>query len=284
MSHPAQRFRAPASIQPGVPLKHLLDRTAIALMAESFAAVMPRFRVERFCAAAERGLEPLELMPRAAHIAAALAEALPSAAREANGVLIAALGPPLSGTSGHGLAPFFYLPHSSFLAKHGIADFASGMAANYQLTRRFSAEFAIRPYLIADPAAALATLTQWAADPDPHVRRLVSEGTRPRLPWAMRLPHFQRDPQPVLPLLERLKDDPELYVRRSVANHLGDIAKDHPELVFNRCKEWLGGCADLPHAQAEARRWLVRHAVRHPAKQGIAAALKLRQKAARRRA
>lgn len=285
MPHPAQRFKAPSAIQSGVPLKHLLDAMAIRLLAESFAAVAPGFSAARFRKAALQGLEPLELMPRAAHIATALAGELPRSIAEANRVIVAALGPALTGTSGHGLAPFFYLPHSAFIAQHGIADFASGMLANYELTKRFSAEFAIRPYLIADPQSALATLATWVGDEDPHVRRLVSEGTRPRLPWAMRLPHFQRDPRPVLPLLVRLSDDPELYVRRSVANHLGDIAKDHPELAFTLCAGWLDKLDHLPsHAHAEARRWLVRHAVRHPAKQGVAAALALRRTAARRKA
>jgi HEAT repeat protein len=77
------------------------------------------------------------------------------------------------------------------------------------------------------------------ADPSEHVRRLVSEGTRPRLPWASRLPAFQRDPAPVLALLERLKDDPALYVRRSVANNLNDIGKDHPALLADTARAWL---------------------------------------------
>ena len=86
----------------------------------------------------------------------------------------------------------------------------------------------------------------------------------------MRIPAFIKDPEPVLPILDRLKDDPDLYVRRSVANHLGDIAKDHPTLVFTICEDWLNG------ASAE-RRWLIRHAIRYPAKKGVKRALRLRQ-------
>jgi 3-methyladenine DNA glycosylase AlkC len=140
------------------------------------------------------------------------------------------------------------------------------------LTRRFSAEFSIRPFLDRWPGRTLERLAEWTRDPDPHVRRLCSEGTRPRLPWASRLQGFIRDPRPVLPILEALKDDPDLYVRRSVANHLGDIAKDHPELVFEICERWLAGAND-------ERRWLIRHAVRHPAKKGVKAALRLRTRA-----
>ncbi|HIK14188.1 MAG TPA: DNA alkylation repair protein [Leptolyngbyaceae cyanobacterium M33_DOE_097] len=127
--------------------------------------------------------------------------------------------------------------------------------ARSQLTQRFTAEFSIRPFLERYPAATLARLQQWASDPSPHVRRLVSEGTRPRLPWASRLREFQQDPRPVLALLELLKDDPELYVRRSVANNLNDIGKDHPPLLMETARRWMIDATD-------ERRWLVRHALR----------------------
>ena len=115
----------------------------------------------------------------------------------------------------------------------------------------------------------LARLMEWSSDPSAHVRRLCSEGSRPRLPWAMRLPDFVKDPRPALPILEALKDDPSLYVRRSVANHLGDIAKDHPELAFSIAERWLADAS-------KERRWVIRHALRHPAKQGVAEALRIR--------
>lgn len=144
------------------------------------------------------------------------------------------------------------------------------MRAQYELTRRFSAEFSMRPFLIKWPERTLARLLEWTRDPDPHVRRLCSEGARPRLPWAMRIPAFVKDPRPVLPILEALKDDVDLYVRRSVANHLGDIAKDHPQLAFEICERWLEG-------GSTERKWMIRHAVRHPAKKGVRAALRLRK-------
>jgi 3-methyladenine DNA glycosylase AlkC len=107
------------------------------------------------------------------------------------------------------------------------------------------------------------------SDPDPHVRRLCSEGTRPRLPWAPRIPSFIKDPTPVLSILEDLKDDENLYVRRSVANHLGDIAKDHPEVVFSICERWL------VDATKEVK-WLIRHALRYPAKKQNKRAIQIR--------
>jgi 3-methyladenine DNA glycosylase AlkC len=107
----------------------------------------------------------------------------------------------------------------------------------------------------------LAVFKDWVKDPDQHVRRLVSEGSRPRLPWAMQLPIFIEDPRPVIALLEQLKDDPEEYVRRSVANNLNDIAKDHPELVADIAQKWL-------QAASKNRQRLVRHACRTLIKNG----------------
>jgi 3-methyladenine DNA glycosylase AlkC len=108
----------------------------------------------------------------------------------------------------------------------------------------------------------------WALDPNVHVRRLVSEGTRPRLPWAGRLRRFQQDPAPVVALLETLKDDPELYVRRSVANNLNDIGKDHPEVLVDIARRWMSDAT--PEREA-----LVRHALRSLVKQGHPGALRV---------
>ena len=103
---------------------------------------------------------------------------------------------------------------------------------------RFTAEFAIRHMILVHPEKTLATLMDWTSHDNHHVRRLVSEGSRPRLPWAMQLPQVIADPQLTLPLLEALRDDPSGYVRRSVANHLNDIAKDHPQTVLDLAASW----------------------------------------------
>lgn len=283
MLHPAQRFRAPTSITAGSPLKLLLDAQAISLIGESFVGVVPDFDPDRFCNEAKQNLASLGLTERAAQIAQCMARQFPEDFSRAARFLIASFGPPLRSTEGNGLAPFFYLPHAYFIAARGVDRFADGMLANYELTKRFTAEFSIRPFLVRYPAECLAMLATWVRDPDPHVRRLVSEGTRPRLPWAPRLPAFQRDPAPLLPLLEQLKDDPDDYVQRSVANHLGDLAKDHPEQVFALCRRWAEEAESLDPPKAKSRRWLLRHAVRLPAKQGNRQALEIRRMAAIRR-
>jgi 3-methyladenine DNA glycosylase AlkC len=260
-------------------LATLFDDQAVALIAESFADVQPGFAVGAFRAQALQGLDGLALMPRAQHIANALGAHLPDDPGSLANVVIASLGPPLPSTAGMGLAPFFYLPHVRLIGDRLSSDLDAGLRANRAVTSRFSAEFSIRPLILRHQAEVLSVLARWARDPDPHVRRLVSEGTRPRLPWAGRLAPFQRDPAPTLALLELLKDDPELYVRRSVANHLGDIAKDHPQVAYATAQRWIDEAALLEDPAAGHRYWIVRHALRLPAKQGAAAAIRLRHAA-----
>lgn len=268
---------APKSIKAGSSLADLLGAEAIDCLAHNFSRVQRTWDSAAFRRSALDGLDSLGILDRGHHLAKVLRQHLPSRYETATRLLIRSLGPPLRATEDLGLAPFFYLPHVFFIANYGIDPthndgedpFEISMEAQHEITRRFSAEFSIRPYLEKWPARTLARLQQWTQDPDPHVRRLCSEGSRPRLPWASRLTALQADPRPALPILEALKDDPELYVRRSVANHLGDIAKDHPELALDRCERWLEG------ASPERRR-LIRHALRHSAKKGDPRALKLR--------
>jgi len=224
------------------------------------------FDQDAFLRDALDGYELLDLMPRGWEIAHALRRHLPGDYEAAVAVLIDSVGPKLDGTEKFGMSCFLYLPHTCFVAEYGLDHFEISMWAQYELTQRFSAEFSIRPFLERHPEATLARLKTWASDPSPHVRRLVSEGTRPRLPWAPRLREFQKDPRPVLALLEILKDDKELYVRRSVANNLNDIGKDHPSLLVETARRWM---ADAPNE----RRWLVHHALRSAVKRGEPSAL-----------
>ncbi|MGR9013070.1 MAG: DNA alkylation repair protein [Gammaproteobacteria bacterium] len=268
---------APNSIQKGIPLKHLLGSEAIDCIAHNILLVYPQFDEEPFRQAALDGLEPLGILDRGQHLARALRQCLPKEYASALEILLASLTPPLIQTDGLGLAVFFYLPHVCFVAEYGLEPeehggddpFEISMQAQYELTKRFSAEFSMRPFLIRKQERTLSRLIEWTTDPDPHVRRLCSEGTRPRLPWATRIPAFIANPEPVFPILETLKNDQSLYVRRSVANHLGDIAKDHPEKVFEICESWLNGASNEV-------KWLIRHALRHPAKKGDKTALLLR--------
>ena len=224
-------------------------------IARMVKAVHPRFDADAFLHDALSGYEALALMPRGKHIARALQRHLPAAYPQALGILLASAEQAHGRDPGLSLASFLFLPHTVFVAEFGLGHFELSMQAQHALTQRFTAEFSIRPYLQKHPEATLEQLVDWTRDPSEHVRRLVSEGTRPRLPWASRLPAFQRDPTPVLALLERLKDDPALYVRRSVANNLNDIGKDHPGVLADTANAWLKDATP-------ARQWVVQHALR----------------------
>ncbi len=255
------------------PLKAFFDRRVVERIAYELGAAWPGFPRARFVRESLDGLDALELLDRGRHVARALARALPASFDRAVEIVVASLPPVgVRAEHAHPMEPFTYLPHTIWVVDRGLdpfeATFEPAMRAQHALTQRFTAEFSIRPFLERHPEATLARLEAWAHDESPHVRRLVSEGTRPRLPWAPRLRAFQRDPGPVLRLLERLKDDPSEYVRRSVANNLNDVAKDHPTLVLETCGRWSEG------ASAE-RRALVRHALRTLVKRREPRALEL---------
>jgi 3-methyladenine DNA glycosylase AlkC len=269
---------APRSIQKGIPLKALLNQEAIECLAENILYVHRGFAAKAFCECASRDIEPLELMKRGQHIAKALHQFLPRSYSEAIAIIIASFTPARTEAEEFGLAGFFYLPYSFFISTYGQEckynndkdPFEASMGALHALTTRFTSEFAIRTFLIHQQERTLSRVFDWLTDPNPHVRRLCSEGTRPRLPWGKRIPSFISDPRPTLNLLETLKNDTSLYVRRSVANHLGDIAKDHPEVALSICERWL-----KEDASKDLKR-LISHALRHPAKKGDARALNIR--------
>ena len=271
---------APRSIAKGSTLKDLLGHEAIECLSHNISIVYGRFESVKFVEAALSGLERLSILQRGQHLANALHQFLPKPYEKAVEVLLGSLTPPLTSTDQLGLGVFFYLPHVTFVATYGLDEkfndnrdpFETSMLAQYELTRRFSAEFSMRPFLVKWPERTLKRLLEWTRDSDPHVRRLCSEGSRPRLPWAIRIPAFIKDPRPTFPILEALKDDPELYVRRSVANHIGDIAKTHPELALELCERWLMDASP-------DRKWIVRHALRHPDKKGMKQASQLRKRA-----
>lgn len=249
------------------PLKDFFDERLVRRIASTITPVHRSFPVEAFVTKATTGLSRLELLDRGKHIADALAKTLPPDYEKAIDILLRSLDVP-SAYEGGSMASFFYLPHVTFVAKYGLDHFDASMRAQHALTQKFSAEFSIRYFFLKDSKRTLDVFRSWANDPNEHVRRLVSEGSRPRLPWAIRLPGFIADPAPVLELLEKLRDDPALYVRRSVANNLNDIAKDHPDLAVDVCKRWLQGASP-------ERKWIVTHALRWLVKRGHRGAIQL---------
>ncbi len=249
------------------PLKNGFGPDVARKIATMIKGVYPSFPATQFVRTVLHGYDELELMARARKISSALHAHLPTDYENAIEILLESLGSADEvRDESNPMASFLYMPHGCFVAEHGIDHFDTSMRANYELTKRFTAEFSIRPFISTYPTKTLTLLRKWTRDPSVDVRRLVSEGTRPRLPWASRLPEFQRDPAPVLDLLERLKDDSELYVRRSVANNLNDIGKDNPEVLIDTAAAWMKGAS-------RDREWLVRHALRSAVKRGDPGAL-----------
>jgi 3-methyladenine DNA glycosylase AlkC len=264
---PALELGWPTTIM-AEPLKNYYGPDVPARIARMIKEVDSSFNPEAFLTDALDGYQALELTPRAWQIADALGRHLPQDYERAIEILIASLGPKLDVAELTGMEVFVYLPHVFYVAKFGVDHFEASMRAQYELTKRFTAEYSIRVFLQRYQQQTLARLRRWAQDPNVHVRRLVSEGTRPRLPWAPRLRAFQNDPRPVLELLELLKDDSELLVRRSVANNLNDIGKDNPAALIETCRRWMSDATP-------ERSWLVRHALRSAVKRGEPEALQL---------
>ena len=256
------------------PFKNFFNTKIIRGMAKHFQRQWPDFDSKGFTKTASKNLDALELKERSDQIMNAMVSYLPSDFNKAGEIILASLSPAQQGditdvtVDNKGIAGWAIMPITHYVGMYGQDHFDISMTLFKELTKRFTAEFGIRFFLLSSPKKTLSTLKKWSKDKDRHVRRLVSEGTRPRLPWAMQLPLFIKDPSPVIELLELLKDDDEEYVRRSVANSLNDIAKDHPKIVANISKQWMKGASS-------DREKLIRHACRTLIKKGDKKVLKV---------
>ncbi len=245
-------------------LKHGLGEGTVRSIAANVRRASSDFRHRAFVNAACKGLDDMELKARVTHVAQCLVDKLPMDAADAVEVLVSAgQAWKRAPEDKHGFSGWI-LNEAVGVLGHG--DPAMGLEGLRRVTQLFSAEFAIRHYLEQHYELTLSTLETWTADDNEHVRRLVSEGTRPRLPWGLRVAALMDDPDPGIALLERLKDDDAEYVRRSVANHLNDVAKDDPTRVTDICARWWKGAG-------EPRKKLIRHALRSLVKHGDKKAL-----------
>jgi 3-methyladenine DNA glycosylase AlkC len=227
-------------------------------LAAELARAWTDFPRQRFVRAATTGLDERELLARVSHVADALGDALPRPFARGAAVIERAL-------ESEALIGWMTLPCNEYVAVHGIDEPDVALPLLAKLTPRWSSEAAIRPFVERHRELTFGYLRRWVDDPDEHVRRLVSEGTRPRLPWAPQLRSLRADPTPAVELLDRLVGDESEYVRRSVANHLNDIAKDHPDIALAIAERWRG----------DGHVWVVRHAMRTLVKQGDPRALAL---------
>jgi 3-methyladenine DNA glycosylase AlkC len=238
-------------------LKEIFNRRRLRHIAEETRAVYPAFDAARFLAMVSDGLDNLSIMQRMRRVATSLHECL-ALQFESALVILRELAPRLN-------HPFAALALSEYVALYGTDHFQASMEALRFLTPFGSSEFAIRHFLERDLDRTLGVMLGWSLDENEHVRRLASEGSRPRLPWSFRLQPLIANPSRSFVILERLRADPSVTVRKSVANHLNDISKDHPDWLLDHIAGW-----SLEDGRTA---WIVRHGMRTLIKKGHQGAL-----------
>jgi 3-methyladenine DNA glycosylase AlkC len=247
-------------------LKNVYTRELLEGYGQILRGIWPAFPVEVFLKKVfDAHWEQAELKVRMRHISACLRAVLPSGFRESAEILTESTRR-FVGESGEKLT-FEYMFIPDFVEQFGADDPDAAIPALTDITRWTSAEFAVRPFLLRYPERMYAQMLKWSNHESPMVRRLSSEGFRPRLPWGMGVPALKKNPSPILPVLENLKNDPAETVRRSVANNINDIAKDHPVQALQIARRWQGHSPETD--------WVVRHACRGLLKKGHPEALAL---------
>lgn len=249
-------------------LRSVFNEKSIRQTAKQIKEVHPSFQDETFITATLEGFESLSFGDRNTKITDNLFQFLPDNYAEALKILVTSLGEPLVEEELEGYDGFYVMPLSTYVRRYGTEYYELSMAALIEMTKRFTSEWAIRIFLEQEQEKTLAYLKKCAISDNCHVRRLVSEGSRPRLPLSSRLYQFMEDPRPVFELLELLKNEPTRLVQRSIANNLNDIGKDNPDAVVSFLKRWQEeGVKDVD--------WIIKHATRSLIKEGHPEALRL---------
>ena len=238
-------------------LKEIFNLARLQHIAEQTEAIYPGFDTAAFLAHVAHDLQSQSLMQRLNRVSRGLHAGLPEDYPEALAILYE-LAPRLNSS-------FVSLILPEYVALYGQHDFERSMQALKFFTAFGSSEFAVRHFLRLDMPRALNIMQGWSLDENEHVRRLASEGSRPRLPWSFRIEPLMKDPAPVLPILDNLTADSSLYVRKSVANHLNDITKDHPDWVLDLIEGWS--------LENRHTAWIAKYALRSLIKQGNQRAL-----------
>ncbi len=250
---------------------HLFNAEKVAFLSDAIAKVYPSFEKNAFEKEIIDAFPNLELKERIAHIRQCLRKYLPSDYREAVAVILKALPAPLDGNlTDDDFGDFIHAPYNDFVAHFGCdaENLTFSLAALKEITKRFSAEDSIRFFINAFPNETMQTLLEWTKDSNYHVRRLCSEGSRPKLPWSQKI---NITLETALPLLDNLFADKTRYVTRSVANHLNDIAKTQPDLVLKMLKNWQ----KTKQQNEKEMNFIIKHATRTLVKLGDAEALAL---------
>ncbi len=250
------------------PFKNELSLARIRVIANHLSQHDEDFNKKYFLAKAGDNLDELSLMERNRQIVTVLKTCLPTDFKQAQKIIIKSLAPIDKQQDKYGLHSWLTVPLAEYVGQNGIDHFNEAMNALKAITPFFSSEWGIRHLIIHKQEQSLKLLNEWCDDPSDQVRRLVSEGSRPRVPWGMHLSAFIDKPALSFPLLEKLKDDPSDYVRLSVANHLNDISKDHPDWLQKKLVSWM-------QPSNKVRMKLIRHACRTLIKQGHKGTLKM---------
>ncbi|MEO1420826.1 MAG: DNA alkylation repair protein [Pseudomonadota bacterium] len=243
-------------------LKDWFDGECATLLGRAIKANYKTFDIERYAAEVNQGVGPLKLKDRVGVMSDALRARLPQDFEEAGAITTASLGPRLEGETGMFTSGYWLMPVARLVEDHGIHDLETSLDLCEEITQRHTAEYAIRPHLEAYPSETLTRLNQWTRHSSSHVRRLASEAVRPRLPWARRLSGLTEDPGSAIAIACALRSDPSPYVRKSVANLLNDLSKDHPALVIELVGRWQD-------TASRATNWVIRHGTRTLRKQGL---------------
>lgn len=241
------------------PLKYMYNPQFFETLCPVIKAAVPDFGERRFVYSVFDATWPdLELKQRTRQVTKALGACLPSEYPKAIELLLCICKMLQNKTWTQSTYPFIFLP--DYIEQYGLDHFELSMRAIEESTKLVSAEFAIRPFIERYPTETMKMMLEWSKHPHAAVRRLSSEGCRPRLPWGMGLPFLKKDPSLILPILENLKTDPSESVRRSVANNLNDIAKDHPNIALSLSHKWKGVSSETD--------WIIRHGCRTLLKRG----------------
>jgi 3-methyladenine DNA glycosylase AlkC len=234
-------------------LKNMFNAHSLGAFVNYLQKKYPGFEQAKFFKTVfDENWEKLELKARVRHIALTLGNFLPSDFPTAADILSQTAQSIKNDEERIFAFEFIFLP--DFVEVFGLNHFEQSIEAIEIITQLISAEFAVRPFIQKYPEKMMAQMLAWSKHPNAMVRRLASEGSRPRLPWGMALKALKKDPSPILPILENLKADEAETVRKSVANNLNDIAKDHPNLVLEIAEKWFG---DNPKTD-----WIIKHACR----------------------
>ena len=240
-------------------VKYYYDAELAQDLAEKIKPHYPAFDQATFIRMIAEEVEDLELKARVNVFADALRACLPEDFPQAASILHKILGPENPNETGMFTEGYWLMPVAYFVEKHGLNHFDESVALIYEITKRHTGEFAVRPFIQGYQADMLAIMKIWSQDENFHVRRLSCEGIRPRLPWAKKLDVFIEAPQLILPVLENLKQDQSRFVQKSVANCLNDILKDNYTIAMDMIKRW--GQSDNKNT-----RWIIKHALRNELK------------------